>query len=43
VAFGEDYRPIPVSQLDLHAFGHSTPPTSTIAPPLGATVEAAAG
>jgi hypothetical protein len=22
VAFGEDYRPIPVSQLDLHAFEH---------------------
>jgi hypothetical protein len=25
VAFGEDYRPIPVSQLDLHAFSHAAP------------------
>jgi hypothetical protein len=30
VAFGEGYRPIPVSQLDLHAFEHK-PPVATIA------------
>ena len=32
VAFGEDYRPIPVSQIDLHAFNHASPATDSTAP-----------
>lgn len=30
VAFGEDYRPIPVSQLDLHAFVHPAPAAAPV-------------
>jgi len=45
VAFGEDYRPIPVSQLDLHALNHAPPATSTTTPARvdNATAETAAG
>ncbi|MHB1272271.1 MAG: sterol desaturase family protein [Rhodanobacter sp.] len=44
VAFGEDYRPIPVSQLDLHAFTHAPRAEPGIEPPGGATsVEGALG
>jgi sterol desaturase/sphingolipid hydroxylase (fatty acid hydroxylase superfamily) len=32
VAFGEDYRPIPVSQLDLHAFEHKLPAEVAVEP-----------
>lgn len=44
VAFGADYAPIPVSQVDLHAFGHASPaadmPTAALAgnPATGETV-----
>jgi hypothetical protein len=30
VAFGEGYRPIPVSQLDLHAFEHKPPASPAV-------------
>jgi sterol desaturase/sphingolipid hydroxylase (fatty acid hydroxylase superfamily) len=44
VAFGEDYRPIPVSQLDLHAFEHKPPAEVVVEPaPANNTTEVALG
>jgi len=46
VAFGEDYRPIPVSRLDLHVF-ERTPHNAAIVEPVktssNASVEGALG